>query len=135
MKRIRRERNEQLATRHKDTRMIVKRTQIEVADLLEKQKVEQNTLIKFLKYSLGYRPAKPDSKNKDVEQEINPISPYQKITEQQLEEEMSKSFTNYHSHCQKTPMKKKRATTKAFETNRRLTIHELASTNYIGVKE
>jgi len=52
-----------------------------VADLLEKQKVEQNTLIKFLKYSLGYRAAKPDSKNKDIEQEINPPSPYQKITE------------------------------------------------------
>jgi len=48
---------------------------------------------------------------------------------------MSKSFTNYHSHTQHTPIKKKRATTKAFETNRRLTIHELASTNYIGVKE
>ena len=99
MKRIRRARNEELANRHKDTRMIIKRTQIEVADLLEKQKVEQNTLLKFLKYSLGLRAPKTAPKNQEFEVEaLNPPSPYPKITEQQLEEDMSKSFTNYYSH-------------------------------------
>lgn len=58
MKRIRRDRNEQLATRTKDTLKIIKRVKLEINMLLEKQQVEVNTLITFLRYSLGARAPK-----------------------------------------------------------------------------
>jgi hypothetical protein len=58
MKRIRRDRNEQLATRHKDTLKVIKRVKLEINELIERQQVEITTLIKFLKYALGKRAPK-----------------------------------------------------------------------------
>ena len=55
MKRIRRDRNEQLALRHKDTLKLIKRVKLEINNLIERQQVEMSILIKFLKYALGKR--------------------------------------------------------------------------------
>lgn len=69
MKRIRRDRNEQLATRTKDTLKIIKRVKLEINMLLEKQQVEVNTLITFLRFSLGARAPK-HVKNDEYQEQV-----------------------------------------------------------------
>lgn len=69
MKRIRRDRNEQLAIRTKDTLKIIKRVKLEINMMLEKQQVEVNTLITFLRFSLGARAPK-QVPNDDYQEQI-----------------------------------------------------------------
>ena len=81
--------------------------------------------MKFLKYSLGYRAPKeaktdPEAVNFKTAREST------KLTE---EDGISKSISNMYSHTQHTTKNKQKEPVKAFKTNRRMTIHELASTN------
>ena len=61
MKRIRRERDEQLIDRLRDMRTLTKRNKIELTELLQKQQYEISTLTQFMRFSLGRRaPKDPD---------------------------------------------------------------------------
>jgi hypothetical protein len=87
--------------------------------------------MKFLKYSLGYRAPKivktdPEAANLQNSKELK------KVDE---EDTISKSFSNMYTHSNNAPTRRIKDPLKAFETNRRMTIYELASTNYIGVQE
>ena len=58
MKRIRRERDEQLIDRQRDARTMTKRHKIELSDIVQKHKQEIGTLTEFMRYSLGKRAPK-----------------------------------------------------------------------------
>lgn len=58
MKRIQRDRDEQLIHRQTDSRVLIQRNKNVLADVIERQQVETKNTIIFLKYGLGKRTAK-----------------------------------------------------------------------------
>ena len=62
MKRIARDRNEQITQKKRDGRKLMKRNKNEVSDLMEKQNYEIKTIVSFMKFSLGKRAPKEEEK-------------------------------------------------------------------------
>lgn len=62
MKRIRRDRDELLVIRQRETENVIKRAKLQIKDIQEKHTVELKTLVDFMKFSLGKRAPKEDVK-------------------------------------------------------------------------
>lgn len=60
MKRIQRDRDEQLIHRQTDSRLIIQRNKNILADIIERQQIESKNTIIFLKYVLGRRAPKEE---------------------------------------------------------------------------
>ena len=73
MKRIARDRNEQITQKKRDGRKLMKRNKNEVSDLMEKQNYEIKTIVSFMKFSLGKRAPKEEEKEAYVPDRIPTI--------------------------------------------------------------
>ena len=58
MKRIQRDRDEQLIHRQTDSRVLIQRNKNMLADVIERQQIETKNTAAFLKYVLGQRAPK-----------------------------------------------------------------------------
>jgi hypothetical protein len=67
LRRIQRDRDEQLIHRQTDSRLLIQRNKNMIADIMERQQVESKNTIAFLKYALGRRaPKEEDHSNSPV---------------------------------------------------------------------
>ena len=60
MKRIQRDRDEQLIHRQTDSRILIQRNKNMLADIVERQQIETKNTVNFLKFSLGKRAPKSE---------------------------------------------------------------------------